>query len=390
MKSLHVYPSPIVNESRMQRLADCLIESGLASQVVLLGLRKGELPALEATRTAGVSIERAGSVKARASRWPWVKLYRIASLYLALLRAALRARADVVHVHSLAMLPLGCIVKLLKGCRLVYDTHELETETAALARKPWLRPVMRAIERLCISYADAVVVVNESIASWYRERYGLDQVTSVMNLPELRKPVPRDGRLRAALGISAERRIFVYAGLLSHGRGIEVCLEAFEGLQDRDVDLVFMGYGELQAMVEAHANRHGRIHFLPAVPPDQVLSYLADADFGLCVIEPISLSYHFAAPNKLFEYLTAGLPVLCSAGPEMKAIVEQHRIGEAVERIDTASVGAAMQRLLRAPREQYSQGLEQAAGRYRWDAEKLKYQQAMSGLYEAGRKGWAT
>jgi len=114
--------------------------------------------------------------------------------------------------------------------------------------------------------------------------------------------------------------------VIDEGRGIRLLLNAFARL-DPDKHVIFMGYGEQVDLVREYAERYPNIHFTPAVPPDRVQAYTAGADVGLSLIEDICLSYHFCLPNKLFEYILCGLPVVVSDLPEMVRIIDEHQCG---------------------------------------------------------------
>lgn len=240
-------------------------------------------------------------------------------------RALRSARPVCVNAHSLSVLPLGVLLKRIHGAKLVYDTHELETETSA--SRGLRRYLSKVAERLLIRHVDEVSVVNETIAGWYRDEYGLPRVHVVRNVPPIRVGLPnRLGSLRKGLGIPSDSLIFLYQGVISDGRGIARLLEVFAtGAPDRHV--VFMGYGQLEDSVRTASARHSNIHLQPAVPPEQLASFTADADVGLSLIESISLSYYYCLPNKLFEYLSAGLPVIASDLPCMREVILKYRCG---------------------------------------------------------------
>ena len=245
--------------------------------------------------------------------------------YLGILLALKGRQVTCFNCHSLPLLPLSVLVKWWKGCVFIYDPHELETETAGL--RGVRQKLARVVERTMIRFADAVCVVNRSIADWYEAAYGLQNVHVVRNVPYRSHLLPeRTGSLRCAIGLGPDSLLFLYQGLLAPGRGVDVLIEAFAKLP-ADRHLVFMGYGELADRIRAASNTHVNIHYLPAVPPDQLQRYTVDADVGISLIESVCLSYRLCLPNKLFEYAACGVPSVVSNFPEMAAFVDQYRCG---------------------------------------------------------------
>ena len=245
--------------------------------------------------------------------------------YLSVLLVLKGKRITCFNCHSLSVLPIAVIVKLWKGCVLIYDPHELETETAGL--NGMRQSVARAVEGYLIRFADVVCVVNHSIAAWYMARYRLKKVWVVRNVSYRSEKEPvRTGLLRQTVGLGSDAQIFIYQGLLAPGRGITLLIDVFSQLSTEQ-HLVFMGYGELESLICEAAARYANIHFMPAVPPEQVKDYTVDADVGISMIENVCLSYYLCLPNKLFEYTACGVPAVVSDFPEMARFVDEHDCG---------------------------------------------------------------
>lgn len=321
--NIHIYPSSFTNESRILKIVRSLRSHAVFQQVMVLALWKEGLPRREVLGE-GVEVLRVaplfgGSIKGLPGR-----LLKVVGWYLGVLWALRGLKVHCFNCHSLPVLPLSVLVKFWKRCALVYDPHELETETASLrGRRQWL---MRRLESALISRADAVCVVNRSIADWYAAGYHLPQVWVVRNVPYRSETEPvRTGALRRAVGLPSDAQLFLYQGLLGPGRGVGLLIDAFSGMPDRH--LVFMGYGELEGRIREAAAQHANIHFMPAVPPGQVKDYTVDADVGISLIENVCLSYYLCLPNKLFEYAACGVPAVVSDFPEMGCFVDEYDCG---------------------------------------------------------------
>lgn len=323
--NIHLYPSVLKNETRIHKIV-CSLRSHAEFQEISVVGRSGQgLPAHEDLGN-GVHLYRLASVFGEGFNNAFGKVLRTLGWYLAVLWWMRCRTVDCLNCHSLPVLPLSVLLKMWKRCKLVYDTHELETETHA--GKGLRKNLAKWVERVFIRQVDSVCVVNRSIAAWYQESYGLPHVWVVHNLPHRMTSAPqRTGLLRSAIGLrSPQTLLFIYQGLLSPGRGIEMLLDAFAGIRG-DRHLVCMGYGPLEESVRKAGQLHANIHFMSAVAPDLVKEYTVDADVGLALIENTCLSYYLCAPNKLYEYAACGVAAVVSDFPEMSRFVDSYDCG---------------------------------------------------------------
>lgn len=358
--NVHVYPSPFRNESRILRITRSLAECGRFRGIVVIGTLEPNLQEREAIDDCREVERLPGGFAGR--RGLAVKTARSALWSLRVL-ARLRGR-DIrcVNAHSLSVLPLCVALKVTHGARLVYDTHELETET--VGSRGLRRHISRVVERLLIPFCDAVSVVSEPIGDWYRGKYRLDRVWVVRNVPERAENTPAPTfLLRERLGIPESEFVVLYQGLLAPGRGIQMLIDAFQNVR-ADRHLVFLGFGPLEERIRQLATSRANVHFHPAVPPAELREFTASADVGLVQTEDTCLSYHLSLPNKLFEYIEAGIPVMSSDLPCTRAVVEEFKCGwvasgsdairEWANRLDRSSL-AAMRR-----------GAVEARGHFDW------------------------
>jgi glycosyltransferase involved in cell wall biosynthesis len=219
---------------------------------------------------------------------------------------------------------------LICRAKLVYVPHELEVERTGLVG--FLKKASAIVERLFIGSCDRVVVVCDPIADWYRERYELSNVHVVRSIPEFgRSTETSEDRLvrREAAALPLSERVFIYQGVLSRERGVDELIAVFEGRRSRRDHLMLMGYGEAIPRIIAASKRSPNIHFKAAVPVQQIVDNSALADIGIfCIDGPLTLSYQYSLPNKFFEYLFAGLPVVVSPNLLLLSkIVEENDLG---------------------------------------------------------------
>lgn len=323
--NVHLYPSVLKNESRILKIVHSLRSHDLFREISVIGRSGESLPPHEDLGN-GVHLYRLAPLFGEGLNNTFGKIFRTLGWYLAVLLWMRSRSVECLNCHSLPVLPLSVLLKTWKQCKLVYDTHELETETHV--SRGVRKSLAKIVEGVFIRQVDAVCVVNRSIAMWYQETYALSRVWVVHNMPPRIKSQPkRTGLLRNAIGLrSPTTLLFIYQGLLSTGRGIEMLLDVFAGISG-NTHLVCMGYGPLEETVRNAEKLYDNIHFMPAVAPDLVQKYTVDADVGIALSENTCLSYYLSAPNKLFEYAACGVAALVSDVPEMSRFVDAYEWG---------------------------------------------------------------
>jgi glycosyltransferase involved in cell wall biosynthesis len=325
VQNIHIYPSDLKHASRIFREARSLERHRVVGPICLVGMQKpGMLEHDELT--GGIRIWRVPLKNFRVAGRKIRKILRYVNWLSRIVAGFSRAPLKMVNCHSLFDLPAGALLKLKKKCLLVYDTHELETERNGL--KGPLKMIFKVIERLLVPYCDQIFAVSDSIAGWYRSRYPRQSVLTIQNIPPLEhlRTGAQDVPLRAMLEIPDEHLIFLYLGLLNPGRGIDLLIDVFAAASATK-HLVLVGYGPLAEPIRRRIRGRSNIHLLAAVPPDEVLAYAKAADVGLALIENTCLSYYYCLPNKVHEYLQAGLPCITSDFPEMSGFIKKHKCG---------------------------------------------------------------
>ena len=364
--NIHIYPSPFKNESRILKITKSLAENRVFERILIVGvLEEGVCKSeylderrqvIRLPRTIGGSREGWVSKAIKAFEWNGRLLF------------ALRGKkADCINCHSLSALPVCVILKFLCGAKLVYDTHELETESAG-SHGP-RKVLSKLVERSLIRFADVVIVVSGSISDWYRNTYRLSSVPVIRNVVSCPQIIPRgnDDYLRRKFRISGESTVFLYLGVLAGGRGVEILLDAFSRTKT-DSHMIFMGYGNLVDKIKECERRFSNIHFHPAVPPEQIGKHLSGADVGVSLIENVCLSYYYSLPNKLFEYLSYGLPVLASSFPEMEKIIKENDCGWCA-RVEVEAITILLETLTREEIERKRNNAVECRCKYDWSFE---------------------
>jgi len=295
---------------------------------------------------------------------------------------------DRLHAHDLNTMPVAVALRRATGAALVFDAHELYPDISTLS--PREARVWRTLEGPLARRATAAATVCDSIADVLADRCRVARPTVVLNCPERQPPVARgDSPLRALAGLAGgDEPLILYQGGFSPNRGLPSLVRAMHHV-DRGV-LVLMGWGrledELRDLVVAEGLRD-RVRLLPAVPRHELLRHTAGADVGVIPYEAVGLNNTYSTPNKLFEYLAAGVPVAATRLPEIARIVDGERLGATFATVEPRAIAAAVTAVLddEDGRDGTARRIAAARERYTWEAQEPR----LLGLY-AERPGPAS
>lgn len=304
-------------------------------------------------------------------------------------RAAISAApADIFSAKALVTLPVIRSAAHRASGRFVYDIADLHIESGRLARLPGpVKTYLYRRERAWMAQAAALTTVTEPMADEIVRRFGVDRPTVIMNCRPRWRPddpaPPVSGLLREAIaaaepGASPDAPILLYQGAFREDQGIEELLPALSMLPLRDVALVavFLGFGRMEERLrEAASATPGRIVVLPPVPSNDLLEWTAGADVSFVGAPPKTINLRLTIPNKLFESLMVGVPVVVAGGTAVGALVEEAGVGVVVEPWSVEGVAGGLAALLAAPavaREALRvRARAVALDRYNWETERV-------------------
>jgi glycosyltransferase involved in cell wall biosynthesis len=270
------------------------------------------------------------------------------------------------------------------SAQLIYDSHEIFLETGTAARLP--RPARRllgAYERRLVRRATALVTVNDEYAAVLRRRVRPARIVIVRNCPpRWEPPAEPPSELRRAAGLTDDEPLLLYHGSLTQHRGIEQLIEAMLEPGLEAAHLVLLGFGgareELATRV-ADPRLGGRVHLLPAVPPGRLLDWIAGATIDVIPLQRSTLNHWLCTPNKLWESIAAGVPVVVSDFPAMAPIVlddDHGALGATCDPASPEAIAVAVRRLLdAAPAERAAlraRCLAAAHDRWNWERESAR------------------
>jgi len=283
---------------------------------------------------------------------------------------------DFIHCNDLLPLPLASAMKArAPGLKLIYDSHEYQIESAGLIGKPEKKLLFEKLESDNIGSADAVITVGDSIAGEYQRLYDLQKVHVVRNCPPLTPDRAENEYFREKYQLAPEDIIFLYqGGLMKNVRGLEETLRCFIRLSQAGFTrhfIVFMGFGNMAYQIQSAAQTHSNILFHPSISSERIPEVSSSADYGTIFAPNNCLSYFYSLPNKLFEYIVCGLPIVTTPLYDMQNLIQEEGIGhttadftedaiyKTLSQIDTRPTPELRARIRALHRDKYNWGIEE-------------------------------
>lgn len=236
-------------------------------------------------------------------------------------------RCDLLFSNDLDTLLPNFLISRLKRKPLIYDSHEYFTEVPEIQGRPFVQKTWQRIEKFCLTRMKSMITVNESIAKLFREKYGI-RVAVIRNVPFKYKQTEIPSK--SALGLPEDKKIVILqgAGINIH-RGAEEAVEAMKFVEN--TILLIVGSGDVVPQLKEYVIANDlsqKVWFVGKQSADQLRKYTAVADIGLSLDKPLNVNYEYSLPNKLFDYIQAGIAVLTSDLVEVAKIVHQYQVGE--------------------------------------------------------------
>lgn len=366
--NLHICWANIKYETRILKETRTLADSALVDKVLIVGIWEGGVKEHEELDSRREVWRVPLGTRYLPNGDFWKALKYIEWMVRVFVRFK-REHITLVNCHSLPVLPLGMFFKMFVGSKVVYDAHELETEVCGMSG---IRRILsKLLERLLIYRVDIVVVVSNSIARWYKNQYNLEEVHVIKNVPyEKHSKGEHSNILKERFSIQDDEILFIYQGVLGKSRGIEILLNVFSQV-DKKKHIVFMGYGILESMVKKYESQFSNIHFQPAVRPEEVFKYTSSADIGVHLLENNCLNHFYSLPNKFFEYVFGGLPLIVSDFPDMGEIIDDYECGWKVS-ADEKSVADLIENISKEDIREKRSNVLKCRDNFSWDKEERK------------------
>jgi len=292
------------------------------------------------------------------------------------------AKADLIVANDLDTLLAAHLAAKIRRKPMVYDTHEYFTGSPEIAHRPFRRWFWKGLEDLLFPRQKTIFTVNQSIAQLYEKKFG-KKLHVVRNMPRYRLP---DQRItRKDLGLPEDKHIILLQGSgINVDRGTEELIMAMRpeyGIEN--ALLLIIGGGNVIGQLKRQVNGENlgeRVLFLPKMPYEQLMQYTSLATIGVSLDKPDSLNYLFSLPNKLFDCIMAGTPVLVSDLSELRRIVDKYQVGKISKNHDPVQIANCIKEMLKDPDQlsHWKSNCLQAAIELNWEKEEM----IIRGVYE--------
>lgn len=255
-------------------------------------------------------------------------------------------KADVLLSNDLDTLYANHWARKFKtNCQLIYDSHEYYCGTPELVNRPKVQNFWRKIEKRCLPKVDAMYTVNESIAVLYRSEYQ-KEVRVVRNITDAN--FPELTATRKDLGLPENKKIVIMQGAgINIDRGGEEMIEAIQHVEN--AVLIIVGDGDVVPQLKEDVQQMGiedQVLFFGKRPYHELMNFTALSDVGISMDKDSNINYRFSLPNKIFDYIHAGIPLMVSNLKEIKKIVEGYEVGVICPSHDPLEIAKCLNELL--------------------------------------------
>lgn len=235
-------------------------------------------------------------------------------------------KPDVIHANDLnALIPAAMAAKEL-GCALIYDSHEIYVENFFNGGKRMYARMLKAKERKLCKKVDKMICVSHAAAEYFAREYKIPKPMVITNCS-----------LKAEQVMSSEKNPgfeVLNHGQFYAGRGYDIMVEASQYLKEYpEIKLAMRGFGVMEQQLRDRTEelKAQNVVFYPKVLVEELIPYASHSMVGVAMTEAICLNFKLSVSNKLFEYASAGLPVIMSDIPEHRYLNEKYQFGIVLE-----------------------------------------------------------
>ncbi len=279
-------------------------------------------------------------------------------------------KADALHANDLDTLLANRLASRIKRVPLVYDSHEYFTEVPEIQNRPIVKKTWKKIEKSIFPRLKDIITVNDSIADLYSKEYN-KEVKVLRNLPS--SVTIEKLKNREDLGMPLDKKVVILQGAgINIDRGAEELLEGI-ALMENTV-LYVVGSGDVIDQLKDRAKQTdllNKVVFIDKQPFADMMQYTMNADAGVTLDKDTNLNYRFSLPNKIFDYLKAGIPILATDLVEVKKIVEGKGVGIVIPNLEPESIKQGLEAIWgeEASYNKYKLNVVEASKELNWEKE---------------------
>ena len=294
-------------------------------------------------------------------------------------------KTDLLWSNDLDTLLANSLVSKLKKKPVIFDSHEYFTEVPELEHNAFAKKVWKKIEGSIVPHLKYCITVNESIAGLFKDKYGI-HFRVIRNVPK--KNVLQKTMSRKELGMPEEKHIIILQGSgINVHRGAEELVEAFQYLPDQ-FHLYIVGSGDVLDILKQMVmqwNLQSKISFVGKQPYHLLLQYTMNADAGVTLDKDTNINYRYSLPNKIFDYIQCGIPVISSDLVELKKIIETYQVGIVVPEVTPEVIAQTIHQLFTDKNvyQLYKSNTLPAAEKLNWEEEKKVLHQLLDSIQPA-------
>lgn len=310
-------------------------------------------------------------------------IFKIIQFYLKSFPQIFKVKPDIVIASDLFSLPLAWFVSIKTKAKLIYDSRELYSNLASASKRSFVQSLLVKFEIFFASKVNLILTVNQKIFKLLSSKFKNKKIVILRNYPE-----QKNREQFYKVEIKSSDVLLVYLGNFHPGRGFSLYFDLIVKLNSESIDakLLLIGKGELKEQIQSEVKKRSienKVFILgPYSPNETILFPNVSRIIGLCVIEPVSLSYIYSLPNKIFEYISHKIPFVASDFPEIRAIVDEYKVGVLVDPQNFDEIYRKVKILIEDSLIYNSmiKNCEKATEKLKWENEMKKFYEALESI----------